>query len=158
MISWLCFYSYNPGGCWPSLLSGYHAGSCLASEGVRKELLSCWKDSKRSQVCLKPRTPRHALLRHAVVVLGEGLRILMSFSSSPAGAIFAAIHPELPSTLSATGVSAPCPDQLSSRVQWLGSIRFGVVSVQLQCTTNTSEEQYMGRPSVQQIKVYLSIS
>lgn len=75
----------------------------------------------------------------------------MSFSSSHAGALFAAIYPELPSTPCATGVSATCADQhqLSSHVQWLGSIRLGVVSAQLQCTTNTSEEPYMGRPSEQ---------
>lgn len=158
MIFWLCFYSYNPGGCSPSLLSGYNAGSCLASQGAKKELFSHCQDRKHSQLCHKPRIPRHALLLHAVVVLGQDLKILMSFSSSPAGAIFATMHPELPSTLCTTGVSATRADQLSSHVQWLESIRFGAVSVQLPCTPDTSEEPYMGRPSVHPMKVYLSTS
>ena len=72
--------------------------------------------------------------------------------------MFAAMHPELPSTLSATGVPATCAGQRSSHVQWLGSVRFGVVSVQLKCTTNTSEEPYMGRAFVRRLEVYLSVS
>lgn len=90
------------------MLSGYNAGLCLTRSQERTFLPLAVKQPQ--PVLPQAQDPQHVLFLHAVVELGQDLKILLSLSTALAAATSAAIHPEFPSTPTAAAVSSMCAD------------------------------------------------